>query len=46
MRPRVFPAEDLNDGRLVLNPALVKYLERKGMFEAEEDAAVVTSPAP
>ena len=27
--------QDFNDGRLVLNPTLVKYLERKGMFEAE-----------
>ena len=38
--------QDVNDGKLVLNPALVKYLERKGMFEADEDAGVATSPTP
>ena len=27
--------QDFNDGRLVLNPALIRYLERTGMFEAE-----------
>ena len=38
--------QDFSDGKLMLNPALVKYLEGKGLLEAEEDAAAVTSPAP
>ncbi len=29
--------QNVKDGKLVLNPALVKYLERAGMFEARND---------
>ena len=27
--------QDFNNGKLVLNPALIEYLEKKGMFDAE-----------
>jgi hypothetical protein len=30
--------QNIKDGKLVLNPALVSYLERKGTYKGEEDA--------
>ncbi|MGD0233390.1 MAG: hypothetical protein ABSC55_02515 [Syntrophorhabdales bacterium] len=30
--------QNIKDGKLVLNPALVSYLERKGIYKGEEDA--------
>ena len=30
--------QNIKDGKLILNPALVSYLKRKGMYKGEEDA--------
>lgn len=38
--------QKLEDGKVILNPALVRYLERESVFEADQHAAADAPPTP